>query len=206
MRSLEFPMLAHQHEETRYGVIPSTVRYAIGFYNNAFKQLCIQGIDFLYNVQHDCFLGKCTTSGKQPLMQEHVESGLVKTYIEHQPIKHFVINTHAFHNAHLLHATLPCSLVCPIPLHQDQQAKHIEIAVNLHIAQKTKRTATKVRAVQKKLAAAKPMDNSGPGSRKQKRTGVEEMDGLAQSGMLDSMQQEAFKGTTHTQQGLRSEC
>jgi hypothetical protein len=163
----------------------------------------VQGTDFLYNVQHDCPLAKCTTFGKQPLMQECIESGLVKTYIEHQPIKCFVINTHAFHNAHLLHTTLPCSLVLPIPPHQDQWVKHIEIAVNLHIAQETKQNATKVHAVQKKLAAANSTDDSGPGSKKQKRMRVKEMDGSAQNRVLDTRQQEVFKGTMHTQQGSK---
>jgi len=71
-------------------------------------------------------------------MQERIESGLMKSYIEHQALKHFVINTHAFHNAHLLHATLLCSLVVPIPLHQDQQVKHIEIAGRLRATQEAK--------------------------------------------------------------------
>jgi hypothetical protein len=129
-------------------------------------------------------------------MQERVESGLVKTYIEHQPIRRFVINTHAFHNAHLLRSTLPRPLVLPIPLHQDRQARHIEIAGNLRVAQETKRTATKNRAAQKKLlvAAAKSVDDSGPGSKKRKRTREEEIGGSAQSEMLDRRQQEVFEG------------
>ena len=61
--------------------------------------------------------------------------------IEHQLTAHFIINTHAFHNAHILRSTLPRYLVLPIPLHQDRQAKHIEIAGNLRVAQETKRTA-----------------------------------------------------------------
>ena len=73
--------------------------------------------------------------------------------IEHQPgpasepelTAHFtgIINTHAFHNPHILRSTLPRYLVLPIPLHQDRQAKHIEIAGNLQVrvAQETKRTA-----------------------------------------------------------------
>ena len=118
-------------------------------------------------------------------MQEHVELGLVTTYIEHHPVGCFVINTHAFHNAHLLHSTLPCSLVLPIPLHQDQQAKHIEIAGNLHTAQEAKWTATKNCAAQKlQVNAANSVDNSGPGYEKQKRTRVEEMGGSAQSKMF----------------------
>ena len=71
-------------------------------------------------------------------MQECVESGLVKSYIEHQPLERFIINTHAFHNAHLLRATLLHSLVVPILLHQDRQAKHIEIAESLQVTQKAK--------------------------------------------------------------------
>ena len=134
-------------------------------------------------------------------MQEHVESGLVTTYIEHHPVGCFVINPHAFHNAHLLRSTLPHSLVLPIPLHQDWQAKHIEIAGNLRIAQETKWTATKNRAVQKKLQvnAANSVDDSGPGYKKRKRMRVEEMGGSAQSEMLDSGQQRVFEYTMHTQ-------
>jgi len=106
-------------------------------------------------------------------MQERVESGLIKTYIEHQPIERFVINTHAFHNAHLLCATLPRSLVAPIPLHQDRQAKHIEIAGSLRATQEAKRTATKARAAQKKNEVISPVDKSGPGPAKRMRLEME---------------------------------
>ena len=73
---------------------------------------------------------------------------------------------------YLLRSTLPCSLALPIPLYQDRQGKHIEIAVNLRIAQETKRTATKIRALQKKLhfAAANSVDDLGLGSKGQKIT------------------------------------
>jgi len=104
-------------------------------------------------------------------MQEHVESGLMKSYIEHQALECFIINTHAFHNTHLLHATLLCSLVIPIPLHQDRQAKHVEIAGRLRITQEAKRIAMKARAVQKKQVVA---DGPGPGPSKQTRLEIEE--------------------------------
>jgi hypothetical protein len=131
----------------------------------------VQGIDFLYNVQHDCPVSKCTASGKQPLMQERVESGLSQTYIEHQPIERFVVNTHAFHNAHLLRAALPRSLVAPIPLHPDRQAKHFEIAGGLRVTQEARR---KARATQKKNEAINPANNTGPGPNKRKRLEEEE--------------------------------
>ncbi|KAF8959102.1 hypothetical protein BDZ97DRAFT_2045777 [Flammula alnicola] len=136
------PMLARRHEETIYAVIPST------------------DIGFLYNVQHDCPLAKCTASGKQPLIQERVESGLFKTYIEHKPIERFVINTHAFHNAHRLRAALERSLVVPILLYplEVRKAKHTEIAHSLRATQKAKLEA---RAAQKKKEATTPADKTG---------------------------------------------
>jgi hypothetical protein len=112
-------------------------------------------------------------SGEQPLLQERVESGLTKTVIEHRAVDRFIINTHAFHNAHLLRATLPRSLVAPIPLHQNRQAKHIEIAQNLRIAQETKRAASKIRAADKKLTAANDIARLGSGSKKRKISSME---------------------------------
>jgi hypothetical protein len=111
-------------------------------------------------------------------MQERVESGLVKTYIEHQPLERFIINTHAFHNAHLLRATLPRSLVVPIPLHQDRHAVHVEIAGSLRATQVAKRTATKTRAALKKQEVMNSADRPGPGP--SKRTRLEMEDSLDQ--------------------------
>ena len=120
----------------------------------------MQDIGFLYNVQHDCLLPKCTASGKQPLIQERVELGLFKTYIEHKPIERFVINTHAFHNAHRLRAALERSLVVPILLYplEVRKAKHTEIAHRLRATQKSKLEA---RAAQKKKGAITPADKTG---------------------------------------------
>jgi len=116
----------------------------------------------LYNVQHDCTLAQCTASGRQAVMQERVESGLINNFIEHKPIARFVINTHAFHNAHLLRATLPRSLVAPIQLYQDRQTKHIELAGRLRPAQEAKRTATKTRAAQKKQVSVNATNATVP--------------------------------------------
>jgi len=120
----------------------------------------VQAIGFLYNVQHDCPLAKCTGSGNQPLMQEGVKSGLFKTYIEHKPIEQFVINTHAFHNAHCLRAALERSLVVPIPLFplEVRKAKHIEIAHSLRAMLKAKGEA---RTAQKKKEAIALAEKTG---------------------------------------------
>lgn len=150
--------------------------YVAGLFKTIHSKHHPQGIDFLYNIQHDCPLSKCTASGKQPLMQERVESGLVQTYIEHKPIERFVINTHAFHNSHLLRAALPRSLVAPIQLHPDRRAKHFEIAGGLRVTQEAKR---KVRITQKKNEVINPANITGPGPNKRKRleTGEEKLDG-----------------------------
>jgi len=120
----------------------------------------VQTIGFLYNVQHDCPLAKCTGSGKEPLMQERVESSLFKTYIEHKPIERFIINTHAFHNAHRLRAALERSLVVPIPLFplEVRKAKHTEIAHSLRATIKAKGEA---RTAQKKKEAITLAEKTG---------------------------------------------
>jgi len=103
-------------------------------------------------------------------MQERVESGLVEAYIEHQQIDRFIINTHAFHNAHLLRATLPRSLIAPSPLFPDRQSNHFKLAQRLRTTQESKRAAAKVRAANKKLVAT----NDTEGMKKRKRLNEEE--------------------------------
>ena len=78
------------------------------------------------------------------LMQEHVESGLVTTYIEHHPVRCFVINTHAFYNAHLLRSTLPCSLVLPIPLHQTSKQNILKLQGTFTLHKKLSRLPPKI--------------------------------------------------------------
>lgn len=87
-------------------------------------------------------------------MQERTESSIFQAQIEHQPVQRFVINTHAFHNAHLLRTTLPRHLFAPILIFQDRKEKHFEMATSLQATQETKRTASKARAAQKKNLTA----------------------------------------------------
>ncbi|KAJ6596558.1 hypothetical protein B0H10DRAFT_1828107, partial [Mycena sp. CBHHK59/15] len=88
-------------------------------------------VRFLFNTQHDCQSAECTASGQRPRMQERVESDPTDSFIVHQPLERFIINTHAFHNAHLLRQALPRQLTVPIPLFVDRKAKHYELAVTL---------------------------------------------------------------------------
>ena len=89
---------------------------------------------FLYNVQHDCRQAKCTASGKRAVIQERVQTELGETesVIEHKPLDRFLINTHAFHNAHLIQAILPRDLTIPVAYSADRVAHHFSIFTNLH--------------------------------------------------------------------------
>ncbi|KAJ7330337.1 hypothetical protein DFH08DRAFT_815254 [Mycena albidolilacea] len=110
----------------------------------------ILNIKFKFNVQHDCHSGNCEVSGVRLLMQERVESDQIEKYIIHKPLDRFIINTHAFHNAHLLRATLPRHLVALVPLFADCESKHHQLAEELRDTQ-TKRKAA---AAAKKRARA----------------------------------------------------
>lgn len=93
-------------------------------------------------------------SGKRAVVQEHVESGVMETYIEHKPLDVFLINTHAFHNAHLIRAILPRDLTAPIPYAADRRSHHDQIAQKLRLAQDSKRAAAAKKAAEKRKAEA----------------------------------------------------
>ncbi|KAF8193520.1 hypothetical protein K438DRAFT_2131595 [Mycena galopus ATCC 62051] len=70
-----------------------------------------KNIKFKFNVQHDCESAKCDTSGVRLRMQERVESDQIENFVVHKSLDRFFINSQAFHNAHLLRATLPRDLL-----------------------------------------------------------------------------------------------
>ncbi|KAJ7021121.1 hypothetical protein C8F04DRAFT_1213895 [Mycena alexandri] len=107
------PVLTRRQSETTYMIIPTL------------------DVKFLFNAQHDCNAAECSASGQRRRMQECVESELIDTFIVHQPLDRFIINTHAFHNAHLLRQVLPRRLTAPIPLFTDRKSKHYELATTL---------------------------------------------------------------------------
>lgn len=109
-----------------------------------------QSILFNYNVQHDCRHAGCTASGQRNIMREHKESGQTEMFIEHRPIYHFLINTHAFHNAHLIRAVLPRNLIAPISYAENRQTHHHNIATTFRISQGAKRTANALKAAERK--------------------------------------------------------
>ncbi|KAJ7815260.1 hypothetical protein B0H14DRAFT_2285718, partial [Mycena olivaceomarginata] len=88
-------------------------------------------VKFKVNVQHDCHTAKCEATGMRLRMQERVESDQIENFIIHEPLDRFIINSHAFHNAHLLRATLPRDLMAPILLFDQRREKHDEFAATL---------------------------------------------------------------------------
>ncbi|KAF7366596.1 hypothetical protein MSAN_00917400 [Mycena sanguinolenta] len=76
----------------------------------------LTNIEFIFNVQHNCYTAKCTATGSQAKKQEWVDSNISESFIEHQPLEEHIINTTAFHNAHLLRCCLPPSTWAPLPL------------------------------------------------------------------------------------------
>ena len=65
--------------------------------------------------------------------------GLTEAFVEHKPLAQFLINSHSFHNVHLLRSVLPRDLTAPIPYSVNRRADHDVLAVQLHGTQEIKR-------------------------------------------------------------------
>ncbi|KAJ7018361.1 hypothetical protein C8F04DRAFT_1199081 [Mycena alexandri] len=77
----------------------------------------------------------------------------------------------AFHNAHLLHATLPRDLIAPIPLFQDRQQTHFDLATTLWATLETRREKLKATAAlkpKKRKAAGDQETNNCPSKHRKK--------------------------------------
>ncbi|KAJ7017816.1 hypothetical protein C8F04DRAFT_911350, partial [Mycena alexandri] len=86
---------------------------------------------FKFNAQHDCHSAECDATRVRLHMQERVESVQTENYAVHKPLDRFFINSHAFHNTHLLRATLGRDVIGPIPLFPNHQEMHHELAAEL---------------------------------------------------------------------------
>ncbi|KAF7378116.1 hypothetical protein MSAN_00235900 [Mycena sanguinolenta] len=125
-----------------------------------------KNIKFKFNVQHDCESAKCDASGVRLQMQERIESDQTENFVVHKPLDRFFINSHAFHNAHLLRATLPRDLLAPIPLFPDRQRHHYELAGQLREIQSTRLAKRK-----RKHAEADGSEERGRPKKKKKVAG-----------------------------------
>ncbi|RXW15157.1 hypothetical protein EST38_g10696 [Candolleomyces aberdarensis] len=114
-----------------------------------------QDIIFDFNAQHDCYTAKCVASGKRALKQERIDSGKIEVFVEHQPVERFVINTHAFHNAHRLRSVAALrEHLKPKLLYPDRTQHHREAALVLREAK----------------VVAEPEDSEVQPTKKRKRT------------------------------------
>ncbi|KAJ7792280.1 hypothetical protein B0H14DRAFT_3563873 [Mycena olivaceomarginata] len=86
---------------------------------------------------------KCIASGSRAKKQERVDSNITEAFIEHLPLEEHVINTTAFHNAHLLRRCLPRSAWAPVPMFtpEDRLTKHNELAEQLRGKHSSKKAA-----------------------------------------------------------------
>ncbi|KAJ7653590.1 hypothetical protein DFH06DRAFT_1417140 [Mycena polygramma] len=132
------PILVRRQSETTFVIVPA------------------REITFQYNTQHDCHAPDvlCEATGERSRMQERVDSGITEKYIVHKPVERFILNTHAFHNAHLVRQVLPRALVAPIALFLDRKTVHYEQAARLREIKSGKRK----RAQEKRAAAKKAKD------------------------------------------------
>ncbi|KAJ7749818.1 hypothetical protein DFH07DRAFT_746516, partial [Mycena maculata] len=126
------PILTRRQSETAYMIVPAL------------------NLRFLFNVQHDCLSAGCTATGRRARMQERVESAITDKFIVCKPMERWIINTHAFHNAHLLRQALPRGLTVPIPLFADRKAKHDELASALRETKDGKRKRAREKREAKK--------------------------------------------------------
>ncbi|KAJ6589471.1 hypothetical protein B0H19DRAFT_892628, partial [Mycena capillaripes] len=112
---LNLPKLSRRQGEQTFLIVPST------------------NVEFLFNVEHDCYSAQCSASGTRAKKQERVDSNIAETFIEHQPLEEHIINTTAFHNSHLLRRCLPRSVWAPVPMFtpDNRLAKHNELAEQL---------------------------------------------------------------------------
>ncbi|KAG6825637.1 hypothetical protein H0H92_002996 [Tricholoma furcatifolium] len=63
-------------------------------------------LQFVFNVQHDCYASHCSASGLTRQMQERQESDQMIHSIVHNDDSKYIVNTHAIHNGTLLRKRL----------------------------------------------------------------------------------------------------
>jgi hypothetical protein len=103
-------------------------------------------------------------------MQERGQSDSSKfeSVIEHKPIDRFLINTHSFHNAHLIHAVLPRDLTIPIAYSPNRFAHHFTIATKLTGSGKILLRRKRPRLALKKIAESSEAVATGSAGKKRR--------------------------------------
>ncbi|KAJ7806807.1 hypothetical protein B0H14DRAFT_3767439 [Mycena olivaceomarginata] len=146
------PVLARRDDEITFSILPA------------------KNIKFDFNTQHDCVSAACEATGVRPVMQERVESDKTENFIVHTPLDRFIINTHSFHNPHLVRATVSRDLWAPVALFEDRRAKHDEFSARLRESRATKAAKRKDTAAKKRpRPATASSDDDEPPRRARKQ-------------------------------------
>jgi hypothetical protein len=167
------PILARRQGEASYLILPAIVScFLSSQLSQSFIIVTLQNIQFDFNVQHDCGFAKCRAAGTRPRVQERLQSDVIETFIIHEPLSRYIINTHSFHNPHLLRQVVPRSLIAPIPVFNDRRAKHAELAATLRNSNACRREKLKAQREAKKADKTAGRngdeDNTAEGSTGQK--------------------------------------
>lgn len=117
---------------------------------------------FDFNVQHDCIQGKCAATGSRRTMQERTETDQHEACLEHTIVDQYVVNTHAFHNAHHVRTLLPPELTRPVPYAEDRKAHHHQIASGFREIQEEKREGRARKAEERKSKPVKEKQGTEP--------------------------------------------
>ncbi|KAF7300738.1 hypothetical protein MKEN_01298600 [Mycena kentingensis (nom. inval.)] len=113
-------------------------------------------VKFNFNAQHACYEGKCAPTGTRRVRQERQLTELTEAVLEHTDDDRFIINTSAFHNAHLIRRVLP-GLTRPVPWFdtaEERERFHHAQAAKLRASEGQKRKERDGVAAQKKATAA----------------------------------------------------
>ncbi|TFK18019.1 hypothetical protein FA15DRAFT_698243 [Coprinopsis marcescibilis] len=128
-------------------------------------RVAIGAKDILFNcnVQHDCYTAGCKADGERAMKQERIDSGKIEKFVRHAPLDRFLINAHAFHNAHLLR-TIPTlrDLLKPRLMFPDRTEHHKAAASAL-------RTSKEATTIPTEPECAVPSARSANNPRKHRR-------------------------------------
>lgn len=117
--------------------------------------VCMQGLHFSFNVQHDCETQGCGPTNQEAVYQDRVKTGKTKRSIQHiNGNDFFIVNLHALHNAARIRKVLPRDLTRPVHCFPDRVARHSEMAEKLRDVQSGKRREAKEKAQAKKAKKA----------------------------------------------------
>ena len=97
------PYLVRRQTHPSFLIARSKVLSILPTYSVLMLTLAVEDIEFDFNVQHDCSLAGCGPTGKRSSVQERIKSSeATESFVEHNNVPQWILNTHSLHNGHLL--------------------------------------------------------------------------------------------------------